>query len=88
VRAAAVMGGVLALLMVLVAQKVGEGWWGSWAFALLAVGGATVFALNAIFGVPEGAEAWPFWALAIINGAIGAGLLVGMGIGGQEKPFV
>ena len=37
---------------------------------------------------PEGAEAWPFWALAAVNGVFGAGLLVGMGIGGQEKPFV
>lgn len=88
VRAAAVMGVVLALLMVLVAQKIGEVWWWSWAFALLAVGTATVFAINAIFGVPDGAPAWPFWILAIINGGLGAGLLVGMGMGGQEKPFV
>ena len=36
----------------------------------------------------RGADAWPFWALASVNGAFGAGLLVGMGIGGQEKPFV
>jgi hypothetical protein len=88
VRAAAVMGGVLALLMVLVAQRIEELWWWSWAFALLEVGTATVFAINAIFGVPEGAEAWPFWALAITNGAFGAGLLLGMGIGGQERPVV
>lgn len=88
VRAAAVMGIVLALLMVLVAQKIDELWWWSWAFALLAVGTATVFALNAMFGVPVGADAWPFWVLAIVNGGLGAGLLVGMGVGGQEKPFV
>jgi hypothetical protein len=88
VRAAAVMGAVLALLMVLVAQRIDELWWWSWAFALLEVGTATAFAINAIFGVPEGAAAWPFWLLAAVNGAFGAGLLVGMGIGGQEKPFV
>jgi hypothetical protein len=88
VRAAAVMGAVLALLMVLVAQRIDELWWWSWAFALLEVGTATAFAINAIFGVPEGADAWPFWLLAVVNGAFGAGLLVGMGIGGQEKPFV
>jgi len=88
VRAAAVMGAVLALLMVLVAQKIDELWWWSWAFALLEVGTATAFAINAMFGVPEGADAWPFWVLAAVNGAFGAGLLVGMGIGGQEKPFV
>jgi hypothetical protein len=88
VRAAAVMGVVLALLMVLVAQRIDELWWWSWAFALLEVGTATLFAINALFGVPAGAEAWPFWALAIVNAAFGAGLLVGMGIGGQERPFV
>ena len=88
VRAGAVMGLVLALLMVLVAQKIEELWWWSWAFALLEVGTATIFVLNAALGVPPGAEAWPFWMLAIVNGAFGAGLLVGMGIGGQERPFV
>jgi len=70
------------------AQKIDELWWWSWAFALLEVGTATAFAINAMFGVPEGADAWPFWVLAAVNGAFGAGLLVGMGIGGQEKPFV
>lgn len=88
VRAAAVMGVVLALLMVLVAQKIDELWWWSWAFALLEVGTATVFVINAMFGVPAGADAWPFWALATVNGLFGAGLLVGMGISGQERPFV
>lgn len=88
VRASAVMGVVLALLMVLVAQKIDELWWWSWAFALLEVGTATLFAINAMFGVPPGADAWPFWVLAIVNGCFGAGLLVGMGVGGQEKPFV
>jgi hypothetical protein len=81
------MGVVLALLMVLVAQKVDELWWWSWAFAVLEVGTATVFALNAAFGLPDGAAAWPFWTLAVLNGAFGAGLLAGMGLGGQERPF-
>ena len=47
VRASAVMGAVLALLMVLVAQRIEELWWWSWAFAVLEVGTATVFAINA-----------------------------------------
>lgn len=88
IRATAVMGLVLALLMVLVAQRVDELWWWSWAFAVLEVGTATVFALNAAFGVADGAAAWPFWGLALVNGAFGAGLLIGMGLGGQERPIV
>jgi hypothetical protein len=87
IRAAAVMGIVLALLMVLVAQRIEELWWWSWAFALLEVGTASVFAINALFGLPAGAAAWPWWTIAVVNAAIGAGLLVGMGTAGQQKPF-
>jgi hypothetical protein len=88
VRAAAVMGVVLALLMVLVSQKLDELWWWSWAFAVLDVGTGTIFLLNAVFGPQEGSPAWPWWLLALVNGALGAGLLVGLGFAGQEKPFV
>jgi hypothetical protein len=88
VRASAVMGLVLAMLMVLVSQKLDELWWWSWAFAILEVGTATVFALTALFGLPDGAAAWSWWALAVVNGGMGAGLLASMGIAGQEKPFV
>lgn len=88
VRACAVMGLVLALLMVLVSQRLGELWWWSWAFAFLEVGTATVFALTALFGLPGDAAAWPWWTLAAVNGAMGAALLAGMGVAGQEKPFV
>jgi len=87
VRASSVMGIVLALLMVLVAQKIDELWWWSWAFAVLEVGTATIFAGNALFGLPDGAPAWPWWTLAAVNGALGGGLLAGMGVAGQEKPF-
>lgn len=85
VRAAAVMGVVLALLMVLVAQT-DDVWWWSWAFAVLEVGTGTIFLLNALFGVSGGAPAWPWWLLAFVNGAIGAGLLIGLGLTGQERP--
>jgi hypothetical protein len=87
VRASAVMGIVLALVMVLVAQRIEDVWWWSWAFAILEVGVATVFAINAMFGVPEGAAAWPWWILAGVSAVVGAGLLAGLGIAGQEKPF-
>jgi Na+/melibiose symporter-like transporter len=88
IRTAAVMGIVLALVMVLVAQRIDELWWWAWAFAILDVGTATLFAVHALLGPPEGAEVWPWWLLAALNGAIGAGLLVGMATAGQEKPFV
>jgi hypothetical protein len=88
IRAGGVMGVVLSLLMVLVSQKIDDLWWWSWAFAVLEVGLATVFAMTALVGLPQDAAAWPWWLLAALNGALGAGLLVGMAIAGQEKPFV
>ena len=88
VRAGGVMAVVLALLMVLIAQKIEDLWWWSWAFAALDVGIATVFAVTALVGIPDGAPAWPWWLVAAVNGALGAGLLLGMGQAGQEKPFV
>lgn len=88
VRAGGVMAVVLALLMVLIAQKIEDLWWWSWAFAVLDVGIATVFAVTALVGVPDAAPVWPWWLVAAVNGALGAGLLLGMGEAGQEKPFV
>jgi hypothetical protein len=86
-RSAAVMGLVLAMLMVLVAQKIEDVWWWSWAFAVLEVGTATVFLLHVLFGLPEGAAVWPWWGLIALNAGLGAALLAGMGSAGQEKPF-
>jgi hypothetical protein len=87
IRTAAVMGIVLALVMVLVAQRIDEVWWWSWVFAILDVGTATVFGGHAVLGTPQGAALWPWWSLAGLNGAFGAGLLAGMATAGQEKPF-
>ncbi len=86
-REMGIMGLVLAMLMVLVSQRIEELWWWSWAFAILEVGTATLLALTALFGRPAGTPVWPWWALAAVNGGVGAGLLVGMGEAGEEKPF-
>jgi hypothetical protein len=87
-REMGIMGLVLAMLMVLVSQRIEEFWWWSWAFAVLEVGTATLLVLTASFGLSSDAVAWPWWVLAAVNAAIGAGLLVGMSDAGQEKPFV
>jgi hypothetical protein len=88
VRAMGVMAVVLAMLMVLVAQRVTEVWWWAWAFALLEAGTATVFVLNAAFGVPTGADAWPWWAFGAVNVLVGALDLLGIAAAGREKPIV
>jgi hypothetical protein len=87
-REIGIMGLVLAMLMVLVSQRIEELWWWSWAFAILEVGTTTLLVLTALLGLPAGAAAWPWWVLAALNAVIGAGLLIGMSDAGQEKPFV
>ncbi len=86
-RALGVIAVVLALLMVLVAQRLEDVWWWAWAFVALEAGTATVFVLHALFGLPEGASTWSWWLLASVNGAVGALDLVGLGLAAQEKPF-
>ena len=88
VRAAGVMAIVLAMMMVLVAQRITEVWWWAWAFALLEAGTASVFALNAAFGLPRDAAGWPWWSLATVNAAFGALVLLGISRASREKPIV
>ncbi len=70
---------VLALLMVLVAQRLEDVWWWAWAFVVLEAGTGTVFFLHALLGLPDGVAAWSWWVLACVNGAMAALLLVGLG---------
>jgi hypothetical protein len=86
-REMGIMGLVLAMLMVLVSQRIEELWWWSWAFAILEVATATLLGLTALFGLPTGASSWPVWILAALSALVGAGLLVGMSDAGAEKPF-
>jgi hypothetical protein len=88
VRAMGVAGVVLALLMVLVAQRLEDVWWWAWAFALADAGLATVCGLNALLGPVEGSATLFWWLLAAANAAFGAGLLIGMAAAGNERPFV
>ena len=88
IRATGVMSIVLAMLMVLVAQRVGDVWWWAWSFALLEAGSATVFVLNAAFGLPTGAAAWPWWSLGAVHAAVGTLILLGIAAAGREKPIV
>jgi hypothetical protein len=87
VRISGAMAVGLALMMVLVAQKVEELWWWSWAFALTDAGVVTIAALHAVFGLPEGSGSLMWWLFAGVNAAFAAALLAGMAFAAQEKPF-
>jgi hypothetical protein len=83
-RLAGVASFTLALLMVLVAHRVEELWWWCWAFVVLEVGAAAVATLHAAFGLPEGAEAWPWWAVGILSWAFAGAFLWGIARAGAE----
>lgn len=78
----------LALLAVLVAHHIEQVWWWTWAFALVAAGEAVVFTLNALIGAPPGAAVWPWWLLAGVQWALGAGFVWGLARAGSERPPV
>jgi hypothetical protein len=85
-RLAGVASFTLALLMVLVAHRVDVLWWWCWAFVVLEVGAAAVATLHAAFGLPDGAEAWPWWALGLVSWAFAGALLLGIARAGAEAP--
>ena len=77
----------LAMLQVLVAQRSNEVWWWSWAFVIVEGLIAVVAALNALFGLDPGSSAVLWWLIAVVNGALTAGLLLGIGKTGQDRPL-
>jgi hypothetical protein len=87
-RLFAVAGVVLALLHVLVAHRIQDVWWWSWAFALFDAGVATVTILNAAFGLPKGSASAPWWVLGGASLVFLAFYLIGLATAGREKPFV
>ena len=87
-RTTGVTAVILALFMVLVAQRLDEVWWWAWAFALLEIGTGAVFVFHALLSLPSEAAAWPWWLLGVANVAFAGVDLVGLGFTAQEKPFV
>ncbi len=88
VRLAGVASFSLALLMVMVAHRVEELWWWSWAFALMAAATGVVVTLNASFGLPPGASAWMWWVYSGVAWAFAIALAWGLGRAGLERPPV
>jgi hypothetical protein len=77
----------LALLMVLVAHRVEELWWWTWAFALVTVAMSVVVALNAAFGPTGGRGAVFWWVFAVVTVGFSGALLHGLYRSSREQPF-
>jgi hypothetical protein len=87
VRTLGIVSLAMAMLMVLVAQRLEDVWWWAWAFIITTAGVATVNGLHAAFGDTPGRSGLLSWLLAGVNAVLCAGLLLGMGRTAQEKPF-
>jgi hypothetical protein len=85
-RLLGVAGFALALVMVLVAQRIEDLWWWSWALVVLEGGAAAVKTLHAAFGLPLDAAAWPWWAWALASWAFAFAFLWGIARAGTERP--
>jgi hypothetical protein len=86
VRIAGLFSFSLSLLMVLVARRLADLWWFTWAFVIASAGSAAIAGLNATFGLPEGASPLVWWLFAAASTGFTAGLLAGLAKTGTERP--
>ena len=77
----------LAMLMVLVAHRIEQLWWWSWAFALVTAGTAALVVLNAAFGLTRNQSGALWWIFGIVALAFSFGLLYGLFVSSKEQPF-
>lgn len=79
-------GLVLAMFMVLIAQKLDDHWWWAWAFIFGNLAVALFAFLKAAFGATPG-PTWPWWAFGLVHLAFGLVLLYALAvIGTQRQP--
>jgi hypothetical protein len=76
----------LALLAVLVSRR-DDAWWWSTAFAIVTALSATIAALHAAVGLPDGANALLWWLFAAVSAGLTGWLLLGVTRASQEHPI-
>jgi hypothetical protein len=77
----------LAMLMVLVAHRIEQLWWWSWAFALVTAATAALVVLNAAFGLVPGQSGVLWWLFGFVALAFSFALLYGLFASSREQPF-
>ena len=77
----------LAMLMVLVAHRIEQLWWWSWAFALVTAATAALVVLNAAFGLAPGQSGVLWWVFGVVALAFSFALLYGLFASSKEQPF-
>lgn len=87
VRLFGVNGVALAMLMVLVAHRIDELWWWSWAFAFMTAMTTTVVVLNAAFGLSPNQPALLWWSFSAVALGFSLALLYGLFVASGEQPL-
>ena len=77
----------LAMLMVLVAHRIEQLWWWSWAFALVTSAIAALVVLNAAFGLAPRQSSLLWWLFGFVAMAFSFALLYGLFASSKEQPF-
>jgi hypothetical protein len=77
----------VAMLMVLVAHRIEELWWWSWAFALITTGVAGVVVLNAAFGMAPGESSVLWWLFSVVAVGFDLALLFGIYATSRRQPL-
>jgi hypothetical protein len=77
----------LAMMMVLVAHRIQELWWWSWAFAFMTAFTATVVVLNAAFGLSPNQPGLLWWLFSAVALGFSLGLLYGLFVASREQPL-
>jgi hypothetical protein len=77
----------LAMLMVLVAHRLEELWWWSWAFALVTALVGAVAILNAAFGLAPRQSSVLWWVFAGVSLGFAYSLLYGLYLASRERPL-
>jgi hypothetical protein len=76
----------LAMVMVLVAHRIEEVWWWSWAFALMTTALAAVLVLNTAFGLAPGQSSLMWWAASAVAVGFDLALLYGLFVASRGRP--
>ena len=85
VRVCGVMSVGLALFMVLIAQRMEELWWWSWAFVIATGAIAIVSIVNVAAGLPHGSSSGLWCLVFAVNVVLALGLLWGLAKTGTER---
>jgi hypothetical protein len=85
VRVAGVQAMGFAMLAVVIAHRIEELWWASWAYVIVGGGIGIIAAAYALVGLPEGVSPVIWWLMTAESAAVTAALVIGLAIAGTER---